>query len=56
VRESPAFPIIRKLKIEGARLTAYDPVALPEWTQDLMGVDLAGILAGGGRQRAGRVF
>jgi UDPglucose 6-dehydrogenase len=41
VRESPAFPIIRKLKIEGARLTAYDPVARPNGHKDLMGVDLA---------------
>jgi UDPglucose 6-dehydrogenase/GDP-mannose 6-dehydrogenase len=41
VRESPAFPIIRKLKIEGARLKAYDPVARPNGHKDLMGVDLA---------------
>ncbi|MDH2355958.1 UDP-glucose/GDP-mannose dehydrogenase family protein [Bradyrhizobium sp. SSUT112] len=41
VRESPAFPIIRKLKIEGARVTAYDPVARPNGHEDLTDVDLA---------------
>jgi len=40
VRESPAFPIIRKLKAQGARLTAYDPVARPQ-RDDLSGVRLA---------------
>lgn len=40
VRESPAFPIIRKLKMEGARLTAYDPVARPNGHDDLTDVDL----------------
>lgn len=41
VRESPAFPIIRKLKMEGARVTAYDPVARPNGHEDLTDVDLA---------------
>ncbi|WP_027557028.1 UDP-glucose/GDP-mannose dehydrogenase family protein [Bradyrhizobium sp. Cp5.3] len=41
VRESPAFPIIRKLKMEGARVTAYDPVARPNGHADLTDVDLA---------------
>lgn len=44
VRESPAFPIIRRLKAEGARLTAYDPVARPSGQEDLIGVNLAGSL------------
>jgi UDPglucose 6-dehydrogenase len=42
VRESPAFPIIRRLKAEGARLTAYDPVARPNGHEDLIGVNLVG--------------
>jgi UDPglucose 6-dehydrogenase/GDP-mannose 6-dehydrogenase len=29
VRESPAFPVIEQLRIEGAIVTAHDPVALP---------------------------
>ncbi|HYL17611.1 MAG TPA: UDP-glucose/GDP-mannose dehydrogenase family protein [Burkholderiales bacterium] len=41
VRESPAFPIIRRLKAEGALLTAYDPVARPAEHEDLGGVRLA---------------
>ncbi|OAF19345.1 UDP-glucose dehydrogenase family protein [Bradyrhizobium neotropicale] len=41
VRESPAFPIIRKLKMEGARVTAYDPIARPNGHEDLTDVDLA---------------
>jgi UDPglucose 6-dehydrogenase len=44
VRESPAFPIIRRLKAEGARLTAYDPVARPNGHEDLIGVNLVGSL------------
>jgi len=44
VRESPAFSIIRRLKIEGAHLTAYDPVARPNGHEDLVGVNLAGSL------------
>lgn len=44
VRESPVFPIIRKLKAQGARLTAYDPVAHPASHEDLVGVRLAGSL------------
>jgi UDPglucose 6-dehydrogenase len=44
VRESPAFPIIRRLKSEAARLTAYDPVARPNGHEDLIGVNLVGSL------------
>ena len=44
VRESPAFPVIRKLKAQGARLTAYDPVAHPADHEDLVEVKLAGSL------------
>jgi UDPglucose 6-dehydrogenase/GDP-mannose 6-dehydrogenase len=44
VRESPAFPIIRRLKSNGARVTAYDPVARPADHADLTGVTLAGSL------------
>jgi UDPglucose 6-dehydrogenase len=44
VRESPAFPIIRRLKAQGARLTAYDPVARPNEHEDLAGVNLVGSL------------
>ena len=44
MRESPAFPIIRKLKAQGARLTAYDPIARPADHEDLVDVKLAGSL------------
>jgi UDPglucose 6-dehydrogenase/GDP-mannose 6-dehydrogenase len=44
VRESPAFPIIRRLKTEGAHLTVYDPVARPSGHEDLVGVNLVGSL------------
>lgn len=44
VRESPAFPILRKLKAEGARLTAFDPVARPSETEDLANVTIAASL------------
>jgi UDPglucose 6-dehydrogenase/GDP-mannose 6-dehydrogenase len=44
VRESPAFPIIRKLKAQGARLTAFDPVARPRGHEDLIDVKLVGSL------------
>jgi UDPglucose 6-dehydrogenase len=44
VRESPAFPIIRRLKAEGAHLTAYDPIAHPNGHDDLIGVKLVGSL------------
>ncbi len=37
----PAFPIIRRLKERGARLTAYDPVARPSDNAELAGVTLA---------------
>ena len=29
VRESPAFPLMLRLKAAGARVTAYDPIARP---------------------------
>ncbi len=45
VRESPAFPIIRSLKVAGARVTAYDPVARPSNQEVLEGVRLAPSLA-----------
>ena len=44
VRESPAFPIIRGLKAQGARVTAYDPVAHPHEHEDLAGVNLVASL------------
>jgi UDPglucose 6-dehydrogenase/GDP-mannose 6-dehydrogenase len=37
VRESPAFPIIDRLLSAGARLTAYDPVAMPAAARRLDG-------------------
>ena len=42
VRESPAFPLIRRLKARGAKVAAYDPVARPYEDPDLAGVQLAG--------------
>jgi len=44
VRESPAFPLIERLKARGARVTAYDPVARPAGHDALQGVTLAGSL------------
>ncbi len=44
VRESPAFPIIARLKAAGARVTAYDPVARPSQHEGLAGVRLASSL------------
>lgn len=44
VRESPAFPIMRTLKAQGARLTAYDPVAHPNEHEDLINVKMVGSL------------
>jgi UDPglucose 6-dehydrogenase len=44
VRESPTFPIIRKLKAQGARVTAYDPVARPNEHEALADVTLVGSL------------
>jgi UDPglucose 6-dehydrogenase/GDP-mannose 6-dehydrogenase len=41
VRESPAFPLIARLRAEGARVTAYDPVARPAEHAGLAGVSLA---------------
>lgn len=44
VRESPAFPIIARLRAAGARVTAYDPVARPTGHDGLAGVSLAASL------------
>jgi UDPglucose 6-dehydrogenase/GDP-mannose 6-dehydrogenase len=44
VRESPAFPLIRRLLDGGARVTAYDPVARPVDHESLKDVELAGSL------------
>ncbi len=41
LRESPAFPLIRKLRDAGAALTAYDPIARPINHPELKGVHLA---------------
>ncbi len=41
VRESPAFPVIRKLKAQGARITAFDPIARPGDHEDLIDVRIA---------------
>jgi UDPglucose 6-dehydrogenase/GDP-mannose 6-dehydrogenase len=41
LRESPAFPILRRLRAAGASLAAFDPVARPESHPDLCGVRLA---------------
>jgi UDPglucose 6-dehydrogenase/GDP-mannose 6-dehydrogenase len=40
VRESPAFPIIRQLLGEGARVTAYDPIATEPAREQLGDVDV----------------
>lgn len=41
IRESPAFPLIRRLKEERAKLTVYDPIARPTAHPDLAGVTFA---------------
>lgn len=41
VRESPAFPILKLFAAEGARLTAYDPIARPTDHPEMQGVSLA---------------
>ena len=41
LRESPAFPILRALRKEGANITAFDPVARPVGHPDVEGVRLA---------------
>jgi len=41
LRESPAFPVLRRLREAGARLSAFDPVARPESHPELCGVRLA---------------
>jgi UDPglucose 6-dehydrogenase len=45
IRESPAFPIIRRLREAGARIAAYDPVARPADHPDMQGVHLAASLS-----------
>jgi UDPglucose 6-dehydrogenase/GDP-mannose 6-dehydrogenase len=44
IRESPAFPLFRRLKAEGAQVTAYDPIARPVGHPDLVDVKVAGSL------------
>jgi UDPglucose 6-dehydrogenase len=44
VRESPAFPIIRALRAEGAEVIGYDPVARPKNHPDMAGVPVASSL------------
>ncbi|HVH08019.1 MAG TPA: UDP-glucose/GDP-mannose dehydrogenase family protein [Myxococcota bacterium] len=44
LRESPAFPVLRRLRDAGATLTAFDPIARPETHPDLRGVRLAASL------------
>jgi UDPglucose 6-dehydrogenase/GDP-mannose 6-dehydrogenase len=44
LRESPAFPVIRRLRAAGARIVAYDPVARPVGHPELEGVTLAASL------------
>jgi UDPglucose 6-dehydrogenase len=44
VRESPAFPVIRLLRQQGAVVSAYDPIARPADHPALAGVQLAGSL------------
>ncbi|MCS6947585.1 MAG: UDP-glucose/GDP-mannose dehydrogenase family protein [Steroidobacteraceae bacterium] len=44
VRESPAFPVIDRLRAAGAAIVAYDPVARPAGHPALQGVSLAGSL------------
>jgi UDPglucose 6-dehydrogenase/GDP-mannose 6-dehydrogenase len=44
VRESPAFPVIRRLRDAGATISAYDPVVKDSRHPDLEGVTLAGTL------------
>ena len=41
VRESPAFPVIRLLRQQGAVVSAYDPIARPADHPALAGVQLA---------------
>jgi UDPglucose 6-dehydrogenase len=44
LRESPAFPVIRLLRADGAKVIAYDPVVNPTSHPELDGVTLAGSL------------
>ena len=44
VRESPAFPIIARLRAAGARITAFDPIARPVDHPGLTSVRLASTL------------
>ncbi|MEJ0099032.1 MAG: UDP-glucose/GDP-mannose dehydrogenase family protein [Pseudomonadota bacterium] len=45
VRETPAFPLIKRLKQAGAEVTAYDPVAKPLDHEAMQGVTFASSLA-----------
>jgi UDPglucose 6-dehydrogenase/GDP-mannose 6-dehydrogenase len=45
VRESPAFPIIRRLKAAGASVTVYDPIARPQGEESLRDVRVADSLS-----------
>ena len=45
LRESPAFPLIRRLRSRAARLTAFDPIAKPVNHPELLDVRLADSLA-----------
>lgn len=41
IRETPAIPIISRLREKGARISAYDPIARPEGNPAFAGVHLA---------------
>lgn len=41
IRETPAIPIIRRLREKGARISAYDPIARPEGNPAFADVHLA---------------
>jgi UDPglucose 6-dehydrogenase/GDP-mannose 6-dehydrogenase len=41
VRETPAFPLIRRLRAAGANITVYDPVARPSDHEDLRDLVIA---------------
>ena len=45
LRESPAFPLIRRLRSRGAVMTAFDPIAKPVDHPELKGVRLADSLS-----------
>ncbi len=41
IREAPAIYVIKKLQVEGAKIKAYDPVAMPEAKKMLKGAEFA---------------